>query len=263
MYTHFIVFVVFLSVTRCFHFGISQSQEQGRNIGTSFSIRVHFSFIHPSHVDLNERRNHQQCIRQGSERFARHRENTLLVNSTLFLDGGLAMRERLRKLLIDRQIPFIPPTVELESLRPLGRGVFGLVELIRHQKKLYARKRPLQSTRDQRNSILEEGIKLTDIPQNHPNIQRLHLIDLRWYGLVIDYCSNGALDVYVKAGSTEYTLVAAVNWGCQLADALSFLHSKKIGNAENQPTVTTDQRLLLVICFSSSRCENAKYPAQR
>jgi serine/threonine protein kinase len=134
----------------------------------------------------------------------------------------------LRKLLVERQIPFIPLTTEIESLRPLGYGVFGLVELIRYQKKLYAHKKPRQNTSEQRNSILEEGIKLTDIAERHPNIQRLNFINLRTFGLIIDYCSNGSLDVFVREKISNYTLVDVLNWGYQLADALSFLHSKKI-----------------------------------
>jgi NIMA (never in mitosis gene a)-related kinase len=110
----------------------------------------------------------------------------------------------------------------------LGFGVFGIVELIRYQKKLYAHKKPRQNTSEQRISILEEGIKLTDIAQHHPNIQRLNFINLRTFGLIIDYCSNGSLDGFVREKISNYSLVDVLNWSYQLADALSFLHSKKI-----------------------------------
>jgi len=143
-------------------------------------------------------------------------------------EGGFALKEKLRKLLVERQISFIPVTTEIEALRPLGYGVFGIVELIRYQKKLYAHKKPRQNTSEQRNSILEEGIKLTDIAEHHPNIQRLNFINLRTFGLVIDYCSNGSLDVFVREKFSNYSLVDVLNWAYQLADALSFLHSKKI-----------------------------------
>ena len=113
-------------------------------------------------------------------------------------------------------------------MRSLGHGVFGIVELIRYEKKLYAHKRPRQNNSEQRNSILEEGIKLTDIAERHPNIQRLNFINLRTFGLVIDYCSNGSLDGFVREKSSNYSLVDVLNWAYQLADALSFLHSKKI-----------------------------------
>ena len=225
------------------------------------SLNLCHFLLHPFHGHIIERSNHQRCLREGSERYARAQSNIFFINHAPLLDGGTLLRDRLRKLLIDRQIPFIPITTDVDPLRVLGRGVFGCVELIRYQKKLYARKRPLQSTRDQRNSILEEGIKLTDIAQYHPNIQRLHLIDLHCYGLVIDYCSNGALDVFVKEKSSEYSLVDAINWGCQLADALSFLHSKKIGNCERR--MQHHSRSLPLFYFSSPRCENAKYPTQR
>ncbi|CAF3437463.1 unnamed protein product, partial [Rotaria sp. Silwood2] len=94
-------------------------------------------------------------------------------------DGGIGLKEKLRKLLVERQIPFIPLANEIESLGPLGDGTFGMVELIRYKKKLYAHKRARQHTREHRNGILEEGIKLSDIAQHHPNIQRLNFINLR------------------------------------------------------------------------------------
>ncbi len=75
---------------------------------------------------------------------------------------------------------------------------------------------------------MEEGIQLTDIAQHHPNIQRLNFINLRTFGLIIDYCSNGSLDGFVREKVSKYSLVDALNWAYQLADALSFLHSKKI-----------------------------------
>ncbi|CAF0921104.1 unnamed protein product [Rotaria sordida] len=176
-------------------------------------------------------------------------------------DGGIVLKEKLRKrsfikdakvmgeekrsktkckllprrsvwmvprLLVERQIPCISVTDEIESLRPLGDGTFGMVELIRYKRKLYAHKRARQNTREQRNGILEEGIKLSDIAQHHPNIQRLNFINLRTFGLVIDYCSNGSLDVFVRDKTSNYTLVDVLNWSYQLADALSFLHSNKI-----------------------------------
>lgn len=143
-------------------------------------------------------------------------------------EGGIQLREKLRKLLVERQIPFIPATIDIEVLRSLGFGVFGIVELIRYQKKLYAHKRPRQNTSEQRMSILDEGIKLTDIAERHPNIQRLNFINLRTFGLVIDYCSNGSLDGFVREKISNYTLLDVLNWAYQLADALSFLHSKKI-----------------------------------
>ncbi|CAF1029640.1 unnamed protein product [Rotaria sp. Silwood1] len=143
-------------------------------------------------------------------------------------DGGIVLKEKLRKLLVERRIPFIPLTSETESLGPLGDGTFGMVELIRYKKKLYAHKRARQNTREHRNGILDEGIKLSDIAQHHPNIQRLNFINLRTFGLVIDYCSNGSLDGFVREKTSNYTLVDVLNWGYQLADALNFLHSNQI-----------------------------------
>lgn len=171
------------------------------------------------------------------------------------------MKDKLYKLLVERRIPFIPLTTEIESLRSLGYGVFGIVELIRYQKKLYAHKKPRQSTAEQRNSILEEGIKLTDIAQHHPNIQRLNFINLRTFGLVIDYCSNGALDSFVREKSSNYSIVDVLNWAYQLADALSFLHSKKISKLFFSLSLNVENEQLLR--FSSSRCENAEYSSQR
>ena len=97
-----------------------------------------------------------------------------------------------------------------------------------NQKKLYAHKKPRQQTSSQRISILEEGLKLSDIDQYHPNVQHLNFINLRTFGLVIDYCSNGSLDGFVREKNSNYTLVDVISWGYQLADALSFLHSNQI-----------------------------------
>ncbi|CAF3297721.1 unnamed protein product [Rotaria socialis] len=143
-------------------------------------------------------------------------------------DRDFTLKEKLKILLADRKIPYIPITTKIESLCPLGNGVFGVVELINYQKKLYAHKRARQKTREQRNSILDEGIKLSDINQRHPNIQRLNFINLHTNGIVIDYCSNGSLDAFVRGTNLDYTLVNVLHWGYQLADALSFLHSNNI-----------------------------------
>ncbi|CAF4128611.1 unnamed protein product [Rotaria magnacalcarata] len=143
-------------------------------------------------------------------------------------DRDFPLKEKLKILLVDRKIPYIPVTTKIESLCTLGTGVFGVVELINYQKKLYAHKRARQKTREQRNSILDEGIKLSDINQRHPNIQRLNFINLHTNGIVIDYCSNGSLDAFVRGTNLDYTLVNVLHWGYQLADALSFLHSNNI-----------------------------------
>jgi serine/threonine protein kinase len=44
----------------------------------------------------------------------------------------------------------------------------------------------------------------------------------------MDYCDCGALDKFIINETTTYTLVDALNWSYQLADALSFLHSKNM-----------------------------------
>jgi serine/threonine protein kinase len=116
----------------------------------------------------------------------------------------------------------------MEVLKTLGYGVFGIVELVRYQKVLYAHKRPQADTPVQRNGILEEAIKLTDINEFHPNIQRLYFINLKSSGFLMDYCCYGSLDKIVTDQNFKYTLVDALSWSYQLADALSFLHSKNI-----------------------------------
>jgi len=44
----------------------------------------------------------------------------------------------------------------------------------------------------------------------------------------MDYCDSGSLDKFVKDTASTYTLIDVLNWAYQLADALNFLHSKKI-----------------------------------
>jgi serine/threonine protein kinase len=158
------------------------------------------------------------------------------------------VRIKLRKLLVERQIPFLSSTNDMEVIKPLGYGVFGIVELVRYQKILYAHKKPQADTPVQRNGILEEAIKLTDIGEHHPNIQRLCLINLRSSGFLMDYCCYGSLDKIVTDLNFRYTLVDALNWSYQLADALSFLHSKKISK------LLKFRNLYITFSHSASRC---------
>jgi serine/threonine protein kinase len=150
------------------------------------------------------------------------------TKNTSILGGDRNMREKLRKLLNERRIPFLLPKNEMEFRKPIASGSFGIVELVRYQKKLYAHKRTRQNSNEQHNSILGEAIKLTDITDYHPNIQRLYFINLESLGFLMDYCDCGSLDRIVTNKDLTYTLVDALNWSYQLADALSFLHSKKI-----------------------------------
>jgi len=76
--------------------------------------------------------------------------------------------------------------------------------------------------------MLDEAIKLTDITEYHPNIQQLYFINLKTFGFLMDYCDCGSLDKVITSNILTYTLVDALNWGYQLADALIFLHSKNI-----------------------------------
>jgi len=139
------------------------------------------------------------------------------------------MREKLRKLIVERQIPFIPlATDDVEFRKSIDIGSYGIVELVRYQKKLYAHKKPIATNYDKCNSVLEEAIKLTDIREYHPNIQRLYFLNLKTFGFLMDYCDCGPLDKVITNKASTYTLVDALNWGYQLADALSFLHSNNI-----------------------------------
>jgi serine/threonine protein kinase len=116
----------------------------------------------------------------------------------------------------------------MECRKLIGSGTYGIIELVRYQKQLYAHKKPRHNTSEQRNSILGEAIKLTDIIDYHPNIQKLYFINLETFGFLMDYCDSGALDKVVTDKISNYSLVDVLHWGYQLADALSFLHSKNI-----------------------------------
>ncbi|CAF1257955.1 unnamed protein product, partial [Didymodactylos carnosus] len=110
------------------------------------------------------------------------------------------IRDRLRVLIVDRQIPYIsgePP--EFKIFSRLGSGQFGSVSLCEYKTKLYALKNPNQSQNTaQRANILDEGIKLTDFKEQHPNIQHLNYVYINKCGLLLDYCNNGSLDIFVK-----------------------------------------------------------------
>lgn len=146
----------------------------------------------------------------------------------MYLGEHENIQEKLRKLLIERQIPSIPQTNKLKISKLIDSGRFGIVELVFYKKELYAHKKPIVSSPDNCNNVLEEAIKLTDISEYHPNIQRLYYINLRTFGFLMDYCDNGSLDKLIKKENSVYTLTDAMRWAYQLADALSFLHSKNI-----------------------------------
>jgi len=144
------------------------------------------------------------------------------------IKGNIPLKERLRKLLIERKVKYVPLDGKIETVKQLGKGAFGQVHLVRYQGKLFAHKRAVTVKNDHRRNILDEGIKLTDIVQTHPNVQRLFFINLQSFGILIDYCANGSLDTYVGSVSADYSLLDALNWAFQLADALSFLHANKM-----------------------------------
>jgi serine/threonine protein kinase len=155
-------------------------------------------------------------------------------------------------LLVERQIPFLSPTDNMKVLKIIGSGVFGVVELVDYQNKIYAHKRSQYNVSKQHNGILEEAIKLTDTTEYHPNIQRLYFINLKTFGFLMDYCGGGSLDVFVTDNNSKYTFVDVLNWGYQLADALSFLHSKNISKLIIRTNL--DTRNLLLCFHSASRC---------
>ena len=135
------------------------------------------------------------------------------------------MKEKLQILLAERKVNVIAESSQIECLSVLGTGAFGKVELIRFRKKFYAQKRALHRTAPQLISIIDEGIKLTDICDQHRNIQRLNFINLDCYGIIIDYCSNGSLHSFISNEASKYNLTDVLSWSYQLADALSFLHN--------------------------------------
>lgn len=136
--------------------------------------------------------------------------------------------KRLQKLLNERQIPYIPSKSNLEFRKSISSGAFGIVDLVRYQKKLYAHKRPRSNHVELHTNILDEAMKLTEIIEYHPNIQRICFIDLESLGFLMEYCDCGTLDAFIRKETSMYNLADAVSWAYQLADALSFLHSINI-----------------------------------
>ena len=122
-------------------------------------------------------------------------------------------------------MPFLSPKNDLEFRKSISSGSFGIVDVVRYQKKLYAHKRPLISRIDLHKNILDEAIHLSNITTSHPNIQRISFINLESLGFLMDYCDCGTLETLVNNTTSIYTFADALNWAYQLADALSFLHS--------------------------------------
>lgn len=134
----------------------------------------------------------------------------------------------MEKLLIERQIPYFISNADLKITETIGRGVYGRVELVTYKRKQYAHKLPVYSSPKHKDNILGEAIRLTDIREHHPNVQRLYFINLNKFGFLMDYCECGSMDTYVIDEDTSYTLIEVLKWSYQLADALTFIHSKNI-----------------------------------
>jgi hypothetical protein len=97
------------------------------------------------------------------------------------------MREKLQKLLNECKISYLLTTNNIEFRKFIASGSYGIVELVRYEKKLYAHKKPIANAPDKCNSMLDEAIKLTDITEYHPNIQQLYFINLKTLGFLMDY----------------------------------------------------------------------------
>lgn len=131
----------------------------------------------------------------------------------------------------ERLIRYIPSKNDLELRKSISSGAFGIVDLVRYQKKLYAHKRPRTNHVELHTNILDEAIKMTEITEDHPNIQRVCFIDLDSLGFLMEYCDCGTLDAFIRNDTSTYTLCDALSWAYQLADALSFLHSINISKS--------------------------------
>lgn len=136
--------------------------------------------------------------------------------------------EKLKQLNHQHQIDFLPADTKLDHRKMIDAGAFGVVDLVRYEKKLYAHKHAKTNSYEQQQSILNEAIRLAQISGTHPNIPKIHFVHLKTYGYLMDYYDCSSLDRFLQDPNSTYTLRDAINWSYQLADALSFLHSQNL-----------------------------------
>lgn len=136
--------------------------------------------------------------------------------------------EKLKELNHQHKIDFLRETSEVAHRKIIDAGSFGIVDLVRYEKKLYAHKRSISTDYKQQLNIIKEATQLAQISGLHPNIPKIHFINLKSCGYFMDYYDCGSLDGFLRKSESIYTLRDVLSWSYQLADALSFLHSKNL-----------------------------------
>ena len=121
----------------------------------------------------------------------------------------------------------------------LGAGAFGEVFKVRHRgtRKLYALKVIKCSNDDELNNVMDEMKALSKL--DHPNIIRLyetkHTQSKEFsaeISLLFEYCSGGTLSERLLRRSTKKD---HLQWMCQLADAVAYMHSRKLVHRDLKP----------------------------
>ena len=121
----------------------------------------------------------------------------------------------------------------------LGAGAFGEVFKVRHRgtRKLYALKVIKCSNDEELNNVMDEMKALSKL--DHPNITRLFETKHRQnkefsaeISLLFEYCTGGTLSERLLRRSTKKD---HLQWMCQLADAVAYMHSRNLVHRDLKP----------------------------
>jgi len=63
-------------------------------------------------------------------------ERNRIIDDALGKRGDRNVRDKIRRLLNERQIKFLLPRNDMEFRKSISSGAFGTVELVRYQKKI-------------------------------------------------------------------------------------------------------------------------------
>ena len=121
---------------------------------------------------------------------------------------------------------------EFKIIQTIGRGNFGLVQLVKHIKdqKVYVCKSILinELNETERNGCVQEVKLLSEL--RHPLIvtYKASILEEDTLYIIMHYCENGDLASLIKKQTTHFDEQQILKWFVQIALALQYCHHRKI-----------------------------------